>query len=120
MRVRVRVGNSVIEAEGENHADLWEQLATLQEAFSTEPCGKCGTEDVRYVARENADGDKFYELHCTNRNCRAKLRMSQRKKGGNLYPRRKAGANDSSGLDEGAWLPDNGWMRWDRETGKES
>jgi hypothetical protein len=117
MKVRIRLGNAVIEAEGEKHADLWEQLSNAQEAFSTEPCGKCNDSNVRYVTRENDDGDKFFELHCTK--CYAKLRMSQRKKGGNLYPRRKAGENDASGLEQGAWLPNRGWMKWNRDTNKE-
>lgn len=117
MKVQVRCGSGSVVAEGETHADLWEQLAQLQEAFGESICGKCHKSNLRHVVRTNDDGDKFYELHCQD--CRARLRMSQVKKGGNFYPRRKAVENDSSGLAQGEWLPNRGWMKYDHDTKKE-
>lgn len=119
MKVQVRCGGGAVQAEGESHAELWEQIAQLEEAFSDHECGKCQSGNVRHIVRENDGGDKFYELHCMEMGCRARLRMSVRKKGGAFYPKRKAGENDSSGLEQGAWLPNNGWMRFNKETGKE-
>jgi len=120
MKVQVKTGSGYVVAEGNDLPELWAELASLQEAFGEAKCGKCGKDAIRYVAREDAEGNKYYELHCQSKGCYAKLRMSQRKKTGNLYPRRKAGSNDKSGREEGAWLPDNGWMKYDKETGKES
>ena len=119
MKININFDGGSVEATGSTHTELWEELAALEEAFTETTCGKCGGSHIRHIVRENDDGDKFYEVHCQNMKCRAKLRMSQRKKGGNLYPRRKAVANDSSGLEEGAWLPNGGWMRWDKEKNKE-
>jgi len=119
MKVLVLCGSGSVQAEGESHAELWEQLAQLEEAFGEHQCGKCEGTHVRHVVRENDGGDKFYELHCLKKGCRARLRMSVRKKGGVFYPKRKAGENDSSGLEQGAWLPNGGWMKYNAQIGKE-
>jgi hypothetical protein len=119
MKVQVKCGNGFVMAEGESHADVWSQLAELEEAFGEDTCGKCNGTNLRHVVRENDGGDKFYELHCIHWKCRARLRMSVRKKGQNFYPRRKAVENDASGLSEGTYLPNNGWMKFNKETGKE-
>lgn len=117
MKVTVKCGSGFVEATGESHAELWEQLASLEEAFGEHKCGKCSSEDVRHVVRENDGGDKFYELHCQN--CRARLRMSVTKKEKGFFPKRKAGKDDASGLAEGTWLPSNGWMKFSKELNKE-
>jgi len=117
MKVQIKCGSGAIMAEGESHAEIWEQLAQLEEAFGESACGQCKSMDVRHVVRENESGDKFYELHCMH--CYARLRMSVRKKGGAFYPRRKAVENDASGLEAGQWLPHYGWMRYNKDTGKE-
>ena len=119
MKVQRKCGHGFVEAEGENHAELWEQLAKLEEAFGETTCGKCNGEELRHVVRENSDGDKFYELHCLNSKCRSKLRMSVRKKGGAFFPKRRASEKDATGLESGTYLPHRGWMRYNKETGKE-
>lgn len=123
MKVQTKCGNGFVMAEGETHAEIWKQLAELEEAFGESTCGKCGSQDIRHIVRTNEGGDEFYELHCQSKDggrfCRARLRMSVRKKEKAFYPKRKAGENDASGLEQGAWLPNNGWMRYNKETGKE-
>jgi len=119
MKVTVKCGSGFVEANGESHAELWEQLASLAEAFGERVCGKCQNEEIRHVVRENDGGDKFYELHCQNSKCRARLRMSVTKKEKQFFPKRKAGKDDASGLEEGKWLPNNGWMRFDKDLNKE-
>lgn len=118
MKVTVKCGSGFIEAQGEDHAAVWEQLASLSEAFGERACGKCNSEEIRHVVRENDGGDKFYELHCQK--CRARLRMSVTKKDKRFFPKRKAGKDDASGLEEGKYLPNGGWMRFDPATKKES
>ena len=120
MRVQRRISELVtVEVEGSQHDEIFDGLASLEEAFGEKACGKCKGEALCFVVRENKDGDKFYEMHCKAKDCRAKLRMSMRKKGGNLYPKRKAGKNYASGLEQDAWLPNNGWMIWDKTAEKE-
>jgi len=120
MKVTVKCGSGFIEAQGEGHAELWEQLASLAEAFGERQCGKCNSEDIRHVVRENDGGDKFYELHCQKVGCRARLRMSVTKKDKRFFPKRKAGKDDASGIEEGKYLPHGGWMKFDPATKKES
>jgi hypothetical protein len=117
MKITVNGGMGTFEVEGNGHAEIWEQLASLAEAFGEKKCGKCNSEDIRHVVRENEGGDKFYELHCQN--CRARLRMSVTKKDKQFFPKRKAGKDDASGLAEGTYLPHNGWMKFDKASNKE-
>jgi len=104
MKVQVKVSPKVIvEAEGNKQNEVFEQLATLQEVFGQEQCGKCGNDNLRFVVRE-VEGNKFYELHCVK--CRAKLIYGAHKSGNTLFPKRKEGDD---------YLPDKGWLKWDRE-----
>lgn len=104
MKVQLKVSPRVIvEAEGSKQTEIFEELASLQEVFSQKQCGKCENEELRFVVRE-VDGNKFYELHCLK--CRAKLAFGVHKQSPTLFPKRKDGED---------YLPDNGWMRWDRE-----
>jgi hypothetical protein len=110
MRLTYTNGKLRTEFEG-TQADVFGQLAQFQEVFEESKCGKCNSDDLRYVVREN-DGNKYYELHC--KKCRAKLAFGQHKnEQKTLFPKRKASANDPTGLEKGAWLPDRGWLRWD-------
>lgn len=113
--------NMSVEVEGENAAALFEQIAIAQEVFSHEKCGCCGKTDFRFVVRTNDDEDKFYELHCTDFKCRAKLTFGCHKKPkGGLYPKRhwnslSEGDKKNRGLEEeptNKYLPNNGWFKW--------
>jgi translation initiation factor 2 beta subunit (eIF-2beta)/eIF-5 len=90
-----------------NQKDLFEQLAQFDEVFGNKACGKCDGHDLAYVVREVND-NKFYELRC--RDCGAKLAFGAHKTGNTLFPKRKDGEN---------WLPDRGWVKYNKETGKE-
>lgn len=98
-------------ASAENHRDVFEKLASFQEVFGVEKCGKCGSEDLRYVVRVDDSDNKYFELKCKAQGCYSKLRFGCTKQGNNLFPKRKNEAGD--------WLPDNGFVRWNKETGKE-
>ncbi len=94
------------ELDGGNQKEVFEQLATLQEVFDARVCGKCGGKDLRFVVREH-DENQFFEVHCTKKDCRARLAFGSHKTGNTLFPKRKDG--------DGNWLPDNGWTKWDKE-----
>tara|TARA_R100000005_G_C4990625_1_gene198080 strand:- start:243 stop:572 length:330 start_codon:yes stop_codon:yes gene_type:complete len=105
MKVTYQEGKLSVQLECDSQKELFTQLAQFQEVFSENKCGKCGSENLRFVVREN-DGNEYYELRCLD--CGAKLAFGVMKKGGGLFPRRK----DS----EGNWLPDRGWTKWNPKT----
>lgn len=105
MEVTKKVGSLTITFEGETQKDIVKQLSSLEEVFGESVCGKCGSENLRWVVREN-DGNEYYELRCLD--CGAKLAFGVNKKGGGLFPKRKDG--------EGNWLPDKGWTKWNNKT----
>lgn len=120
MKVQKKITGTVfVEGSGDTHTEIWEQLAKLQEVFGQDKCGKCGSEATQFVVREVADGKKmykYYELHCQK--CRARLSFGQHNEGGTLFPKRK---DDSEGTVTGtadAYLPDGGWLKWDKEKNK--
>ena len=84
---------------------MFSQLSAFQEVFGETTCGKCGSDNLRFVVREN-EGNEYYELRCLD--CGAKLQYSVNKKGGTLFPKRKNA--------EGEWLPDKGWTKWNPKT----
>jgi len=108
MKINYRNDKISVEIEGETQRDLFAKLGAFQEVFDEIACGKCGSNNVKFVVRPVEDNE-YYEIRC--RDCGAKLAFGCMKKGGGLFPKRK----DS----EGNWLPDNGWTKWNKEAGKE-
>lgn len=106
-----RNGRLAAEIEGKSQKDLFREIAVFQEVFEINACGACGEENnLRFTVRSVEDND-FYELHCTNNDCRARLAFGQHKKGDSLFPARKD--------KEGKWLPKHGWTRWNPDSKKE-
>ena len=92
-------------------------LAEIDELYKDLTCtkkNKGSSDNVRFVVRTNDDDDKFYELQCDEAFghdlYRAKKAFGAHKKGGGLFPQRKD--------KEGNYLPDNGWVQWDKDSGK--
>ena len=111
MKATFQSGRLSIQVEGEKQKDVFRELAQAQEVFQHEACGKCKGTELRFVVRNVKDND-FYEIHCRDRGCRARLAFGQHKgQEGTLYPKRKDV--------DGEWLPDNGWMKYNAQTGKE-
>ena len=105
MKLTYSVGNLTVDFETDTVRDGFSQLATFQEVFGETMCGKCGSENLKFVVREN-EGNEYYELRCAD--CHARLAFGAHKKGGGLFPRRKDA--------DGNWLPDNGWTKWNPKT----
>ena len=100
-------GRIKAELEADTHRELFAQIAKFQEVFEESKCGKCGSENLRFVVR-NVDDNEYFELRCMD--CGAKLAFGSMKKGGGLFPKRKDA--------EGNWLPDRGWVKWNPKTEK--
>lgn len=98
-------GRIKVEIEGESQKDLFESLSKFQEVFDESACGKCESENLRFIVR-NVDDNLYYELRCLD--CGARLSFGVHKKGGGLFPKRKD--------NDGKWLPDNGWVKWNPKT----
>lgn len=105
------VGSVTIGVEADKMTDAFKDLSSLEEVFGISCCGKCGCEDLTHVVRKDTEENEYYELRCTNRDCRAKLSFGVHKKGGGIFPKRKD--------KDDKWLPDGGWMKWDAEKKKE-
>lgn len=109
-------GRISVEIEGDSPTSIFAKIGEFQEVFENVCCGKCGSTDVRFTTRV-VDGNTYYELRCNK--CGAKLAMGVHNNNlGTMYPKRKAGKNDQSQLEEGTYLPDGGWMKWDKAQGK--
>ena len=100
-------GKISVEFDGESQKDLFGQIASFQEVFEESKCGKCGSENLKYVVR-TVDENDYYEIRCLD--CGAKLQFGVMKKGGGLFPKRKD--------KDGNWLPNNGWVKWNKDTQK--
>lgn len=105
MKVVKVIGDLSFEIEGETQRDVFKQIASFEEVFGTNTCGKCQSTDTRHVVRD-VDGNEFYEVRCQS--CGAKLAFGSTKKGGGLFPKRKD--------NDGNWLPDGGWVKWNPKT----
>lgn len=98
-------GKISVQFDCEDQKNLFKELADFQEIFEQSVCGKCGSENLKFVVRD-VDENQYYELRCAD--CGARLEFGAMKKGGKLFPRRKD--------KEGNWLPDNGWVKWNPKT----
>ena len=105
---KTATGRLTFEVEGESPKALFKKLAVVQEIFdSDKECGCCHGTDIRFRARQ-VDDYEFFEIACGD--CFARLQFGQAKKGGGLFPKRKA--------EDGSWLPNRGWAKWEKPGSK--
>ena len=105
MKVQRKISpTTIVEAEGQSVAEVFEQLARLEAVFhGYETCGLCGQSHVAYDCQEDRDGNKYYKARCLD--CAAQFRFGvKRSPPGVLFPQLK----DASGH----YKPDGGWSVW--------
>lgn len=106
-------GRLAVEFEGKGHTGIWSQIAAFQEVFEENACGKCKSEDLKFVVRKTTDGKKeydYYELRCVQ--CGAKLAFGViNDDTGTLFPKRKDKEGNAVGV--------RGWVKWNPQTEKE-
>jgi hypothetical protein len=101
-----------IEFEADSHTAIWQEVAAFSEVFEEPCCGKCKSENLRFVIRKATDEKKkkeynYHELRCLD--CHAKLAFGVMEDG-KLFPKRK---------EDGEWKGSNGWVKWNKEKGIE-
>ena len=102
MKVTYRATDKLVfELEGSGQKEIFKELALIQEIFSEEKCGLCGSTNLKFIVR-NVDNNDYFELRCND--CGAILSYGQHKKGGTLFPKRKD--------EEGNYIPNKGWHKW--------
>ena len=98
-------GKISVEFDGESYKDLFGQISSFQEIFEETHCGACESENLKFIVR-TVDENDYYELRCLD--CGARLSFGVMKKGGGLFPKRKD--------KDGNWLPNRGWVKWNKDT----
>lgn len=121
MKATVKVNDKLtVDVEGETAKVLFKGIAEAQATFEDTKCGACGSQEFRYVVRQVEDNE-FYEVHCLNTKCRAKLMYGHKKDGKSMYPKRyEVDAKGKAKVENGktVYLPNNGWTVY-RPEGKE-
>jgi hypothetical protein len=112
IKAKVKIGEDWFEVESSDQKKMHAELSSLYEVFGNNICQKCKSKAVPTI-REN-DGNTYYEWRCTNPKCRAKLSMGCHKTSPTLFPKRTT--EDDTG--KSTYLPDGGWLRYNKETGK--
>ena len=56
-------GRITAEIEGESQKDLFGELNRFQEVFEETNCGKCGSDDIKYVVRTVDDNQWWFLLN---------------------------------------------------------
>ena len=136
MKVKLKVSPvMIVEVEGDTQAEVFKELAAAQELFQHEKCGCCQSNNIRFVVRQDDEDHDYFELHCLEINCRARLPFGQAgKPKGSLYPKRRfASLSDKGSPSEqekrigekdyaekhGGFLPNNGWYKYKKEEKKQ-
>jgi hypothetical protein len=105
-------GNRQIKVEADTAKDLFENMAMVYEVFNETCCGLCGSTNIRPVHRV-ADKYHFYEYHCQEPGCWARLSLGQlHDNNGALFPVRKLMGNGKPSFKHGQYGPHNGWTKF--------
>lgn len=120
MKAIIKVNDQLnIECESETVDELFKQIAKMQSTFEDTKCGACNSTNIRYVVRE-AEGFEFFEMHCLEPKCRARLSFGHSKEDKKLYAKRLV--IETNGKNKGkakrgedgkaVWLPNSGWTKY--------
>ena len=114
-QIKLAGGSRIVKVIGETQRDAFEAMAGACEVFGETTCGLCGSANIRPVHRI-ADRFHFYEYHCQEPGCRARLSLSQiNDSTGNLFPVRKLMPNGKPNFQRGDYGPHRGWTKYKGE-----
>ena len=107
MKATLATPTVTFELEAATPKELFKLIAETQEVFGERHCGRCGSEDLRFVCR-SVDSHDFYEQVCES--CTAKLVFGQSKqRTGHIFPVRKLDRDGKPSWKDGEPSDTNGW-----------
>ena len=124
MKAHIKLPKGTFEISGETQKDLFLAWTQTIEVFGEKCCGLCGCEDISPVTRivKKRKVYTYFEWHCQNPNCKARLSISQNLEGGSLYPVRRLEPNGKPATiesTEGKWGNHNGWTKYKGDVAEE-
>lgn len=107
VRYTTKNGRMTVELEADTQIALFKQLAQFQEVFENTTCsnGRDSSDDVKFVVREDDDGNHYYELQCVD-DSKPTLR----------YAKKRYGQHKGK---EQTLFPKSEWVKWNPETKQE-
>lgn len=113
--------NLSFEVTADTEPELFKQIARVQEVMAVKCCGKCKSDDIKFVVRAASKKSKWMEVVCQDFNCRAKLVYSSTEDGSMVYPKirwdnlsdaQKDQRQDEKSYSEShnGYLPNGGWF----------
>ena len=106
MQVKVARDGAEYAMEAQTPVALVHKLSLLED-LRLEPCGCCGSTDVRYYAGQSQKGT-FQGIQCNA--CGAKLGLVENRATKSLFKSRKAR--------DGSTAPNKGWQHWGEQQGR--
>lgn len=124
MKVTVHRDGVSLTAESDKISEIFNQLSKMDEVFGETRCGKCDSSNIHYRLRKATDDKKkkefiYPEMIC--KHCYSKLSYGQTEEG-TLFPIRFVREDGEYVKDsDGKNIPKgkNGWVKFNKETGKE-
>lgn len=106
----------MITEEVESDVELFKFLASMSELFGNSVCERNGqtSDHVKVRVRKDSEENEYYEFVCYKGPAEcfgAVKRFGQNKKGGGLFPKSKD--------KDDKWLPNNGWVKYNKDLNKE-
>lgn len=122
MKLEFKLNDKItVELEADTMQDMFKALCETQEVLGDLTCTFDGktSEDTRFVVRQNADEDEFFELWYNGKDphffgCKKQFGCKKSPKG-SLFPKVKNGEGEL--LAENIYK-NNGWTKYNKETGK--
>lgn len=124
------LGKLGFEFEAKAQTEAWDTLVSLNEVFLDRQCKRCNKPNAKFTKRiaKSKNGKKdypYYELRCQGHDCGAvKTYGVMNDDSGQLFPKTKVGPDDAlfdtfkkSDDDTVAYLPHEGWLKYDKEKG---
>jgi len=104
-----------VEFDASNPKEYMEKMQAIEEVAQHTTCGKCGGKQVLHVVR-TVNGNKFYEKHCANSQCRAVVSFGANKEGKTLFTKRFEEVEED-GETVRKWFK-TPWTKYNKETGR--
>src|ERR1700683_4973492 len=96
LKLNVPLKRCTVQVEAASQRELFTEYAAAVEVFGETHCGLCNSPEITPVVRTVVQGKEsydFYEMHCQNPQCRARLAFGVHKGGETLFPHRRLDAS---------------------------